>query len=176
MASVTVFEVIDTDDGESLRATLSRDKAEAWLQSEKERGSKLDMAVRATVRHDVDGKVEALARHLDVDPSTIEETRHSDDCFECSEKPGEYRVLTESERETAADEALDSYIDEWLFAAMSDRLDDSIVDTLKQYFDRDAWKRDALLSDGYGHTLSPYDGAEEEEKIDGVWYFIYRVN
>lgn len=83
-------------------------------------------------------------------------------------EPGEYRVLTETERETAVDEALESYIDECLIPR--------VKGPLAQYFDRAAWKRDALMSDGYGQTLSPYDGNEHEERIDGDWYFIYRVN
>lgn len=118
---------------------------------------------------DCDPQASALAIHLGVDVHCIEETRHSSDTYECEHEPGEWRVLTEREREKAADEALESYIDECIMPAVEN-------EALKQYFDRAAWKRDALISDGYGHTLSPYDGAEEEEKIDGVWYFIYRVN
>ncbi len=115
-----------------------------------------------------DPKVAALAAHLNVSPGTIEECRHSDDTFECESEPGEYRVLTESERETAADEALESYIDECILPDASG--------ALAQYFDRASWKRDALLGDGYGHTLSGYDGNEHEQQIDGTWYYIYRVN
>ncbi len=106
----------------------------------------------------------ALAAHLKVDPSELEPTRYDDCCFEYGRE--EYRVLTESERETAASEALDSYIDDCL----------EIPPAIEPYFDRGKWKRDALLSDGYGHTLSSYDGEENEEQIDGVWFYIYRTN
>lgn len=130
-----------------------------------------------------DPKVRALAAHLNVRPDTIEKTRHSDDCFECESEPGEYRVLTSEEREKAADEALESYVDECIIeqakASAKHARDEglaSIVDTLARYFDRAAWKRDALLSDGYGHTLSSYDGEEHEEKVGDTWYYIYRVN
>lgn len=116
-------------------------------------------------------KVAALAAHLNVNADTIKETRHSSDTYECEDEPGEYRVLTESERETAADESLESYIDECIFGQLS-----AIVETLERYFDREAWKRDALISDGYGHTLSPYDGQEYEVKVGNTWYYIYRVN
>lgn len=123
-------------------------------------------------------KIAALAAHLNVKADTIEACNHSDDTFECESEPGEYRVLTESEREKAASEALDSYVDECLFGQIKADFkgQDSLVETLERYFDRASWKRDALLSDGYGHTLSGYDGNENEEKIDGVWYYIYRVN
>ena len=42
--------------------------------------------------------------------------------------------------------------------------------------DWDHFVQDAVSSDGRGHFLSGYDGAENEEKVDGVWYFIYRTN
>ena len=113
----------------------------------------------------------ALAAHLKVEPGEVESTRHDETQFTCD--GAEYRVLTESERETAADESLESYIDECLLAELPKG---SLGNTLRQYFDRAAWKRDALLSDGYGHTLNGYDGSEEEQKIDGVWFYIYRVN
>lgn len=113
----------------------------------------------------------ALAAHLEVDASEVEPTKYDETEFTC--QGAEYRVLSESERETAADAALESYIDECLLAEVPKG---SLGDTLRQYFDRDAWKRDALLSDGYGHTLNGYDGSEEEQKIDGVWFYIYRVN
>lgn len=181
MLSVTVFEVIDDSDGEVLRATLSKDMAESWLASEKERGSDVPMVIRATVRKDVGDKVAALAYHLGADPGSIETCRHSDDCFECESEPGEYRVLTESEREAAADDALESYIDECIIEqAKAEARDNaalnSLIKVLSDHFDRASWKRDALINDGYGHTLSGYDGNEHEQKIGETWFYIYRVN
>ena len=108
----------------------------------------------------------ALAAHLKVEPSEVEASHYDDTMLTCD--GAEYRVLTESERETAADESLESYIDECILA--------EVPNTLRQYFDRDAWKRDALLSDGYGHTLNGYDGEENELTVGGVWFYIYRVN
>jgi hypothetical protein len=125
-----------------------------------------------------DEKKAALAAHLKVSADTIEECSHSDDCFECESEPGEYRVLTESEREEAAGEALESYIDECLFGQIKADFkgQESLLETFERYFDRAAWKRDTLINNGYGHTLSGYDGNEREERIDGTWYYIYRVN
>lgn len=115
----------------------------------------------------------ALAAHLNVSVNDIQPLNGKDDTLECTSEPGEYMVLTESERDKAADDALESYVDDGLFAGA---LVGEPYDTLRQYFDRDAWKRDALINDGYGHTLSPYDGQEYEQKIDGTWYYVYRVN
>jgi hypothetical protein len=110
--------------------------------------------------------IRALAACLGCDPSELEVSAHDETLLEYGRE--EYRVLTESEREKAADESLESYIDDCLL--------EGVDGPLAQYFDRSAWKRDALLSDGYGHTLSSYDGEEQEQQIDGTWYFIYRVN
>lgn len=131
---------------------------------------------------DHDMQVAALAIHLGVDPKSIEETRHSSDTFECEHEPGEYRVLTESERERAANEALESHIDDCIFGNLRGEYGKkggmmaNMLNTLERYFDRASWKRDALISDGYGHTLSGHDGQEHEVKIGDTWYFIYRVN
>lgn len=179
--SINVHEVIDDSDGEVLRTTLSRDRAISWRDSHAKDYPDVSLSIRSTVRHDVGEKIAALAIHLDVDPAAIEEIQHRDNTFEVESEPGEYLVLTESEREQAADDMLESHIDDCIIDQAKTEAHgncglESLVDTLAQYFDRAAWKRDALISDGYGHTLSPYDGEEHEEKIDGAWYFIYRVD
>lgn len=176
MATITVYDVVDDSDGDIMHTSLSRDKAYAWVVGKRDKGSSLPLDIREKVRRDVEEPIAALAIHLDVDPESIEETRHSSDTYECEDEPGEYRVLTESERETATDESLESYIDECIFGQLSAKEHGSIVETLERYFDRAAWKRDALMSDGYGHTLSPYDGQEHEVKVGDTWYYIYRVN
>lgn len=42
--------------------------------------------------------------------------------------------------------------------------------------DKNHFVKDAILADGRGHFLSQYDGQENEIKVNGVWYFIYRCN
>lgn len=90
------------------------------------------------------------------------------DEWESEDSPGTYLVLTEDEREQYADERLESYIDECILTELPEQY--------RHYFDSAGWKRDALMSDGYGHTISSYDGEEREAKIDGSWYYIYRTN
>lgn len=36
--------------------------------------------------------------------------------------------------------------------------------------------QDAVNWDGRGHFLNYYDGSENEEKVDGEIYYIYRLN
>ena len=116
---------------------------------------------------DTDPAVRALAEHLDIDPCEVSAAKCGDCAYDAD--GGEYLVLTDSERETAADERLESYIDECLLPGVSE--------TLAMYFDRASWKRDALLSDGYGHTISGYDGEEHEvRQADGSYLYIYRMN
>jgi len=79
----------------------------------------------------------------------------------------EYAVLTDSEADDAWDESLNSYLDECILPELEGNL--------AQYFDRDAWKRDAQ-TDGRGHSLSSYDGEEHEVHLNGEWMYIYRTN
>ena len=78
----------------------------------------------------------------------------------------EYLVLTDSEADDMEDQQLDNYIDECIMP--------EIPEHLQNYFDDEAWKRDARM-DGRGHIISTYDGCEYEEKVNDTWYYIYRV-
>ncbi len=106
-------------------------------------------------------KVRSLATYLDVHFSTITE-----DGDRYTAQGIEYLVLDDDEANEAQDKNFDSYIDECL----------EIPDAMKNYFDEDAWKRDAKF-DGRGHCLSGWDG-EEIELIDPetgtVDFFAYR--
>lgn len=114
-----------------------------------------------------DPKILALMAHFSVtDEETISDEGH--DTYTLESEPGEYLVLTDDEANTAWDESLDQYLDDCVLS--------EVPAVAQQYFDRDAWKRDAKISDGRGHSLSSYDGEEHEEKIDGEWYYIYRTN
>ena len=42
--------------------------------------------------------------------------------------------------------------------------------------DLDEFVEDAICEDGRGHFISTYDGDENEEIVDGVTYYIYRIN
>jgi len=119
---------------------------------------------------EIEPKALALAEVLGVSPlgCLYDGAGSLGDLWSSDDEPGEYRVLDESEREQAASDALDSYLDDCVM--------DQIPEQYHQYFDRDAWKQDALDSDGYGHTLASYDHEEREACIDGTWYYVYRVN
>ena len=115
-------------------------------------------------QYESDPKIAALAEHLGESYGSIEDK--GSDHYECSERSGEWLVLTDDEADGEASAYLDSYMDDCL----------EIPDWIRPYFDAGAWKADVLRADGRGPQLSPYDGEESDVTIDGVSYYIYRVN
>jgi hypothetical protein len=108
-------------------------------------------------------RVKALAQHLVTHFSTITESGYNDNILQAE---GSYwLVVTDDEADDLWDESLDSYLDECVFP--------DLPETTRNYFDTDAWKRDARM-DGRGHNLDKYDGSEYFETVDGETYFIYQ--
>jgi hypothetical protein len=87
----------------------------------------------------------------------------------------DYLVLTDEEADEKWEESLDNYIEECITPEI-----DKIAEgqgNLSYYikFDKEMWKRDARF-DGRGHSLSSYDGNENEETVNGQTFYIYRLN
>jgi hypothetical protein len=118
---------------------------------------------------------------------TVDEIDGSDD------KDG-YIVLTDDE----ANEMASNYIRETLWAFNADFIIDhsnlpyTAIDMIKNYqsmecegandtiealiVDMDEFIDDAIRTDGRGHFMSSYDGRENEETVNGITYYIYRIN
>jgi hypothetical protein len=79
----------------------------------------------------------------------------------------DYLVLTDEEADEKWEESLDNYLEECIYPELEGNL--------KNYFDDEKWKRDARY-DGRGHSLSGYDGNENEETVEGITFYIYRQN
>ena len=47
---------------------------------------------------------------------------------------------------------------------------------LLKFIDKEAYIEECIDIDGRGHTLSSYDGQENEIYYEGTMYFIYRIN
>lgn len=103
----------------------------------------------------------ALGRFLNVNISEIFGVTYDDTVFEVEGKS--WMVVTDEEADDLWDKDLDNYIDECL----------EIPAHLENYFDRDAWKRDARV-DGRGHSLGRYDGEEHFSKGVKQDFYIYR--
>lgn len=67
-------------------------------------------------------------------------------------------------------------IDDKAFSKLQEGCESINKAILAMIDDKEHFVEDAILSDGRGHFLSSYDGEENEVKIDGVYYYIYRIN
>jgi hypothetical protein len=83
------------------------------------------------------------------------------------EERDNYMILNDDEANEKEKQSLDSYLEECIYPGLSGNLAD--------YFDEEAWKRDARM-DGRGSSINSYDGAEHEVNVDGTWYYIYRMS
>lgn len=81
----------------------------------------------------------------------------------------DYLILTDEEANEKWEESLDNYIDECILP--------EIPEAYRRYFDHKAFKFDAKF-DGRGHSLSSYDGIENEEYVKEFdqTFYIYRIN
>lgn len=116
--------------------------------------------------NEFDAKVLALAAHFSVEPSEV--TELGDDTFEVESEPGEYTVYTSDERDSAVENAIESYIDDCIL--------DHLPEQYRNYFDREAFKRDVRMAGDEDGMISPHDGSVDEQQINGEWYFIIRNN
>ncbi len=121
-------------------------------------------------------QVRALALHLECSPLDIQkETYDHYDMPVYRAEGGEYAVATDEEADNAWDQSLDSYIEECIDPELH-KLQEN-TGNLSAYikFDEEMRKRDAK-TDGRGHSLSSYDGDENEQEVEETMYFIYRTN
>lgn len=104
----------------------------------------------------------------------------------------DYLVLTDEEADELAKEMiLDSVwafkpnflssftgIDEDVFIAIQNngKCESNNNAILSMIDDEDGFCREAIQWDGRGHFMSPYDGSENEEDVNGITYYIYRQN
>jgi hypothetical protein len=108
-------------------------------------------------------EVLALAQYLGCDPEEISE--EGNDRYSIGNN--EYLVCDDATAEQYWDDELDMYLDECVYP--------ELPNNMVQYFDDEKWKRDVRY-DGRGHSLGHYDGCENEERINGTDYYIYRQN
>jgi hypothetical protein len=119
-------------------------------------------------------KARALCSLLDFDPSEIRLTKYTHyDLSVLSVAGNEYAVGTDAESDDAWDQSLDGYIEE----CIEPELDFEKLGTIGNYvkFDREMWIRDAKM-DGRGHSLSGYDGEENEINVNGVCFYVFRIS
>lgn len=96
---------------------------------------------------------------------TSSETNHVHTMVTIDTEQGEYLIGSDIACDIAWEESLDNYLEECLYP--------ELPESLRSYFDDEAWKRDAK-HDGRGHSLSSYDGQEIE--FDNCDLYAYRTN
>jgi DNA repair exonuclease SbcCD ATPase subunit len=78
--------------------------------------------------------------------------------------------------EDAKDEYVERRMDEVRNDPVGFLRDFGMEESIKDFIDEDDFIEGVIESDGRGHTLSSYDGTENEISFDDEWYYIYRTN
>lgn len=110
-------------------------------------------------------RIKALAKYLECKVNDLNESSYDEQVIECGKQ--EYLVVDEQEADDVWEQRLESYIEECIRAQLPEHL--------RSYFDSDSWKEDARM-DGRGHSISSYDGCENDIEIDGETIYIFRIN
>ena len=76
----------------------------------------------------------------------------------------------------AKDEYVERRMDEVRYDPVGFLRDFGMEESIKDFIDEDEFIDGVVESDGRGHTLSSYDGVENEVSFDDEWYYIYRTN
>ena len=99
------------------------------------------------------------------------------DCFENEDGELDYEDKDEL-AEMLADDMDEDYdsMSEWFESIFGRNWTREVRDTLKDYFDYDAMAEYVVNQDGIANTLARYDGKQSEERVDGVDYYIFRMN
>jgi hypothetical protein len=83
----------------------------------------------------------------------------------CTVQGVDYTAGTDEEMDEVWDAELENYIEECILP--------DVPKNVRNYFDNEAWKRDARF-DGRGHALNRYNGGEEEARVNNTYYYAYR--
>ena len=110
-------------------------------------------------------RILALAATLEIDAESVDPMTYCPEAFEA--EGAEYLVYTYDEAKDATDAALDAYCDEFVI--------ELIPESLRFYFDAEAWKRDQWLGGlVMGEWLAYYDHSEIESPCGQ--FHIFRTN
>ena len=111
---------------------------------------------------DSDVEIEVTQDRIDELEELKEDIKMDDDSYEYTE------------------EAKDNYVERRKDEVKDDPVgflrDFGMEESIKDFIDEDDFIEGVIESDGRGHTLSSYDGVENEISFDDEWYYIYRTN
>ena len=107
------------------------------------------------MREEIEDKIEDLE-------SEIEELTDDEDSYEFTEEAKERYV--------------ESRMDDVRYDPVSFLRDYGLEREIENFIDQESFIEDVIRSDGRGHTISSYDGSEDEVEYEGTTYYIYRMN
>ena len=111
---------------------------------------------------DSDVEIEVTQDRIDELEERKEDIKMDDDNYEYTED--------------AKDEYVERRMDEVRNDPVGFLRDFGMEESIKDFIDEDDFIEGVIESDGRGHTLSSYDGTENEISFDDEWYYIYRTN
>ena len=111
---------------------------------------------------DSDVEIEVTQDRIDELEERKEDIKMDDDNYEYTED--------------AKDEYVERRMDEVRNDPVGFLRDFGMEESIKDFIDEDEFIEGVIESDGRGHTLSSYDGVENEVSFDDEWYYIYRTN
>lgn len=180
------------DEAESYYSDYVRDEPESWFdESERELSREQESDIeKMEIR--IEGFKNTIANYEQIKDTMLngDEESYDDEEYELlEEKIAELESEIE-ELENEIEEIKDSpegdfpedLIEEKIEELANDAKDDG-ADWLKEYgLDVADYVNvrdfiDGIIdTDGYGHTLNSYDGTADEVQIEGVWYYVIRIN
>lgn len=148
-------------------------------------------------------RLEALQQHLNLkreDMGEIEDLQYEENGFTYGKE--EYLVLTEEEANKRAREDIErdlwAFMPEFILSHCStyenmsnweynfakealEKIQSHFAEGINELIkamikDLDEFVKDAIIEDGRGRFISHYDGYEDEYNINGMTFFIYRLN
>jgi hypothetical protein len=91
-----------------------------------------------------------------------------------------YDIETDDDYYDWTEEAKENYVesrmDDVRYDPVSFLRDYGMEDQMERFIDKDDFIEDVISSDGRGHTISSYDGEEDEVYYKDETYYIYRMN
>jgi len=130
-----------------------------------------------------ESKIEKLEEEYEgLEEIFLDETEEQDDRDAAEERMEEIADEIQEIKDDPQGEPTYEMVEDRVNELVEDRMDNprQIIDELgldiDDFIDIDKVIEDTIDIDGTGHTLSGYDGSENEAQINGTWYYVYRTN
>lgn len=145
---------LDEEDDKELTKE-GKDRIESLQEEIGEHQEQLEESDDYTEREELESLIEELEE-------TIEDIKEDDDYYEWTEEAKENYV--------------ESRLDDVKYDPVGFLRDYGMEDQITNFIDKDSFIEDVISSDGRGHTISSYDGEEDEVYYKDETYYIYRMN